>query len=362
MLAKWQADLDLDAAMVVVNETSKNLREKMILDPPPNASVVLNSLRDHHCLIEAPSNQPSYRFQHQLIQDWYGSNEVRRVALRALLGGDSRRILDERILNNREWTEAVTFAVEAFNKTDNEVDAISHLILRAMGIDADFAAALIAASPDVVWKKIAPAIRKFLDFWIQDCPKRTVQFVIQCGKADFSDIIWNAVNTEDSGSVYKSLNSRFFPHPSVLGPNWRQKLSGLDSEMRAGLLSMLVSSRRLDGALMALKAAIDDSNARVQREVADKLYVFGFEEELRSLLEKITPETWDELVRNQVIEIIWEEPWKETAIEAAQRVFPQLIPGQQRIRFCPQGPGIRFGIRFGHGFRAFGNRLSESPQ
>jgi len=348
MIVNRQADLGMDSAMRVINETSQKLQEQRIFDSFPDALVVLNILRDHHCLIEASGNRPSYRFQHQLIEEWYASTEVRRVALESLTHDEARRLLDEEILNNREWAEAVIFAVETSNENEKEVDAIAHLILRAIGIEPDFAATLIASAPPMVWQKIAPAVHAFIESLLQDSNRRVVQFVMQCGRDEFSDIVWDTINAEKSRRVPDALENHFVPHPAILGPHWWQKCIALNPEQRADLLSMLVSSRSLEGALMALNAALEDHDPKVQKEVAEELAFFGFDEELRRLLEVISPETWEELVRHRIIDVIWEEPWRQKAMDAAQRVFTKMESGPQRISFAlslrPYGLQFNFDI------------------
>jgi hypothetical protein len=331
MLQKQQGELGNDDARRTVNRESKALKESELWNTTPDAGIVLETLRDHHCLIEHSGFNPSFRFQHQLISEWYASDEVFRIAVLALRDNEARRSLDRNIIDRFEWTEAVLFAVERPQDCAEGVSALSHLILRTIGINPRFAADLIADAPDEVWQVIAPTVRAFVEEWQATAKHRALQFVLQCGKEEFSEIVWAAITNDPTGDVPNALHASEFPRPSILGGNWRAKCAALSAQGRERLLDMLASSRGLEGATMALAAAIDDEEAKVQTSVAEMLDFHGFREELETLLRAAHAETWEELVRIRHIESIWEEPWRGNAIAAAHRLFVRTAPGSQRL-------------------------------
>ncbi len=334
MLKRQQAELSNDDARRAVNQESTALLEADLVNKPADASVVLETLRDHHCLIEHTGADPSFRFQHQLINEWYASDEVRRVALLALSDEEARKKLDREILDHAAWTEATLFAAERPQDNDDGIRATSYLILRTIGIDPDFAADLAAVSPPEVWREIAPVVRLFLEEWQATAKHRVIQFVLRCGKDDFSEIVWEVIAAEQSSNGRQALQASRFVHPGVLGPDWSRKCAALSAEGRESLLAMLASNSGLEGAAMAVSAAVTDQEPKVQAAVAEMLDFYGFREELTELLEAVHPETWEDLVRTRRIDGLWEEPWRKPAIAAAQRVFSGMAPGPQRIDYA----------------------------
>ena len=331
MMRLQQGELSNDDARRTVTREFTALVEAGLLNDRADPGVVLDTLRDHHYLIEHTGDNPSFRFQHQLISEWYASEEVRRVALLALSDEQARTTLDRDILDNTAWEEAIHFAVERPENNGNGIAAISYLILRSVGIDPDFAADLIAVAPQEVWQQIGPTVRSFLEQWEPTARRRVVQFVLRCGKDDFSHILWDAIAAEKSGKVGQALQAHQFPYPRVLGPDWRKKCAVLGAEGRESLLAMLASSSGLEGAAMAVETAVADEQPRVQAAVAEALDFYGFKEELAELLEATRPKTWEEIVCKRNIDGLWEAPWREHAIAAAHRVFSGLAPGPQRI-------------------------------
>jgi hypothetical protein len=55
---------------------------------------------------------PGYSFQHQQFQEWYASHDVERLTAQAVGDTAARDRLKAEILNQRQWEEAVLFAVE----------------------------------------------------------------------------------------------------------------------------------------------------------------------------------------------------------------------------------------------------------
>lgn len=333
MLNRQQAELRSDDARKTVNRQSAALVNDDLIQTPPNAGAVLDTLRDHHFLIEHSGADSSYRFQHQLISEWYAADKVRGTALLALTDPDSRRTLDENILNEPAWTEATRFAVETAQH-DQDMDATSYLILRAMGIAPGFAADLIGIASDGVWQRISSTVVAFVKEWSPKAQRQSIQFIARCGRPDFSSDVWQAIAAEMSDSVGQALHSTDLPHPGVLGSDWRAKCAALNTERRSSLLSMLASSHSLQGAAMAREAAVADNDAKVQARVAEMLAFRGHREELVALLRAAKPETWEELVSRREIDGLWDDTWRQHATSAAHRAFSRIEPGPRRIDFA----------------------------
>lgn len=333
MLQKQQTELSNDDARRAVNREARMLVEQDLLSEVPDASVVLETLRDHHLLLEHTGVDPSFRFQHQLISEWYASDGVSQIAHRALTDEDARRRLDHEIIDRPEWTEAILFSAERSHQDAQSIAAASYLILRAIGINPGFAADLIAVAPSQVWQEIGPTVRAFLEAWRPVAKHRLVQFLLRCGKEEFSEEIWAVMVAEPSGDLADALESSDFPYPRILGQDWKAKCATLNAKGREQLLPMLASSG-LEGAAMAVEAAIAGKEPQVQASVAGMLSFYGFREELTELLDAAPPETWEELVRAREIDGLWEGPWRDRALAAAHRVFARLKPGPQRLDFA----------------------------
>jgi hypothetical protein len=334
MLSRQQIELTNDDARIVINRVSRELLEADLLTERIDARMALDTLRDHHCLMEHAGDGSSFRFQHQLINEWYASNEVRRVALHSLSDEAARKRLDQEILNQRTWTEAIDFAVQKPLRNDDDIVATSYLILRTIGIDPLFAADLIAVAPETVWERIAPAVRSFVEQWYSSSREDTVGFVLHCGKDEFAEIVWDAVQAQETDHVSQVLDRTDFLHPHVLGSTWKEKCAALNNERRASFLVLLASSGSLEGAKMAVEVAKSDKAPEAQSRVAEMLDFYRFYDELTELLNAAQPETWGELVRKRNIDGLWEEPWRDSAIAALKRVFSKTPPGPQRIDYA----------------------------
>ncbi len=334
MLQNQQAELSNDDARRAINLETAALRKDYVLNKSVDAGVILQTLRDHHCLIEQTGVDPSFRFQHQLIGEWYAADEVRRVAILALHSEVARRRLDEEILDGTAWTEAIVFAVEKPQNNADGIKGTSYLILRTIGIDPDFAAELVAVSPPEVWQQIAPVVGSFIEEWKATTKHRAIQFVLQCGKQEFSGIVWEAIAAEKTGHAAQALHVNRLNHPRVLGPDWRRRCAALPTEGRESLLTMLAADSGLEGAAMALEAAATEDEPKVQAAVAQMLDFYYYEEELTALLEAAHDQTWEVLVRTRNIDTLWKAPWRNSAIKAAHRIFASLEPGPQKIDYA----------------------------
>lgn len=333
MLQNQQAEISNDDVRRAINRETAALQADEVLNESLDAGVILQTLRDHHCLIEQTGVDPSFRFQHQLIGEWYAADEIRRIAILALHNEEARRRLDEEILDSAAWIEAIVFAVEKPQSSQDGIKATSYLILRTIGIDPEFAANLIAVAPSEVWRGIAQVVHSFIKEWHTTSKRRAIKFVLQCGKEEFSEIVWKTITIEKSGDASQALHESRFPHPRVLGSDWRGRCAALTAEGRERLLTMLAASG-LEGAVMAVEAAATDDEPKVQAAVAQMLDFEGYREELTALLEAVHTQTWEELVRTRNIDGLWEEPWRKSALKAAHRIFAGLEPGPQKIDYA----------------------------
>ena len=332
MMKHETTELGSDQARIIVNRVSSELMTAEIETQPAKADLVLATLRDHHCLIERGSTDLAYQFQHQLINEWYAADEVRRLATLALRDDEARSAL-EQVLNRRAWTEAVLFATESPSDEHGE-GATAHMILLAIGIDPDLAAEMIAAAPPEIWEKIAPPVTRVVSDWLPISKHRVIRFILRCGKEDFADIIWDAITKERDHNAAQALQDHRFDHPQVLGPNWKALMVGLKQNGRKSLLGMLASNSGMDGAKMALEGALSSREPEVQAEVADMLSFYRFNELLAQLLTGATDEAWELFVRRDHVEELWTTPWREKAARAGHSALAKMEPGASCLLFA----------------------------
>jgi len=330
MMLNATTELTNDEARIAVNRISNELVNGGIESEIINADTVLGTLRDHHCLIERGGNRPVFHFQHQLIQEWYAAEKVYQSARRAFHDIDTRDFLEEEILNQRFWTESVLLAIE--RPTDKEGHAaIAHMVLRSTGIDVDFAAEMIDSTCEEVWKLIAPSINQFVHDLKTISKLRALRFIMKCGRAEFFDVVWEAIRNERDEHAAQALHVHRFDHPAVLGKEWKTFTTQLQPRGRKVLLSMLASNSGLDGAKMAAEVALVDPDPNVQAEVAEELFFFRFDEQLSELLRVAEDDAWEVMATRNRIEKIWLPPWRDQAVLGARRAIEKMDIGPTRI-------------------------------
>lgn len=93
--------------------------------------------------------------------------DFRAVAAKQAIGNDAaRERLKAEILNQRQWEEAVLFAVERSARGSASMKAArSAAILAAFEVDPLLAAEMIFRATDDVWSPISATIRNFIDKW-----------------------------------------------------------------------------------------------------------------------------------------------------------------------------------------------------
>ncbi|MGE0743281.1 MAG: TIR domain-containing protein [Hyphomonadaceae bacterium] len=325
-----QHELSTDEALHVVNGVSIQLLADRLLAPSPKGRDVLDVLRDHHCLVEHAGPPTSYGFQHQLIEEWYAAEEVLAVADAALTDEAALAYLTRDILNEPQWSEALLFAVESAAPDATAERACAHLILRMIGIDCQFAARLIAAAPEVVWKQIAPAVMAFVEAWKPVAEQELVRFAVVCGKEEFAPLVWEAIAAQKPGGASNALRVQRIRHPAVLGPDWRDRIRDLNVEDRRSILYMLASNSGLEAANMATDAAIEDESAEVQISTAEMLHFYRYDDELDRLLTAALPATWEGLVQRR-IDDFWDGRWRTQIVAGARRLLTRLEPGPRRL-------------------------------
>ena len=103
---------EMDARRVVT-EVMKALRDDSLIAGQPEPLDILDALASHHVLTRSGSGQPTFAFQHQQFQEWFGSYEVEDLIRRSAVGeGPARDRLRSEILDQPAWEKSILFAAE----------------------------------------------------------------------------------------------------------------------------------------------------------------------------------------------------------------------------------------------------------
>ena len=114
-----------DRARAVIKRVEDELIASGQISSAPQPAVVLDTLVSHHTLTRSVAPGSAISFQHQQIQEWYGSFHVEKLMHAAVAGDDASRTgLRTDILDNVPWEESVLFAMERLSrrsKGDEEI-------------------------------------------------------------------------------------------------------------------------------------------------------------------------------------------------------------------------------------------------
>ena len=287
-------------ARAVVNTVQDRLRdEKKILDPL-NPMKVLDVLVNMHMLVRSGAESGSISFQHQQFQEWFASFWVQQLMLSAALGvNDAQKTLREEVLNIPIWEEAVLFACERLCRADQvSSQAVANTILETLGIDPLFSAEMIYRSSEEVWLQVKDDVMSFVEKWHnQGCVDRAVHFMIDTGRAEFSQYIWPLISSPDNQVHLRALRSGYSFRPSVLGPDVQKQISTLAEKVRSHVVAEIASNGGIDGIELATLLGKNDSSSEVKKSVIEALLFRRADRFAKDILETASDEVWRSLAR-----------------------------------------------------------------
>jgi hypothetical protein len=166
-----------------VSETVRTLVTDGQITITVQPDALLNTLVSNHVLLRS-GDMPGYSFQHQLFQEWYASHHVELLMAQAGSDPGARDRLKAEILNQRQWEEAILFAVERSARGDAAMKAAcSTAILAAFEVDPILAAEMIFRATDDVWSRISTKIRDLIGKWhVPNKVDRAVRFMVTSGR------------------------------------------------------------------------------------------------------------------------------------------------------------------------------------
>jgi hypothetical protein len=112
---------------------------------------------------------------------------------------DANKVLRENILDIPVWEEAVLFACDRLSRADEDgINAVARAILETLGIDPLLSAEMIWRSSDDVWDQVRDDVVSFAREWhTPGRVDRAAQFMIDMGRAEFSEFVWPLVSDAD---------------------------------------------------------------------------------------------------------------------------------------------------------------------
>ncbi len=279
----------------VVNTVQERLQDDRQIAQPLQPMAVLDVLVSAHMLVRSGTESGSVSFQHQQFQEWFASFWVQQMMLLAVSGDkDAKKTLREEVLDIPVWEEAVLFACDRLSRADQDsIQAVASAIIETLGIDPLLSAEMIYRSSDKVWEQIRDDVMSFAGEWhTEGRVDRAVQFMIDAGRAEFSQYIWSLISDPDSQVRFHALRSGRRFRPSVLGSDVRERIGALPEGVRVHVIAEIASNSGMDGIEIATHLAKNDTSIEVQKSVIESLLFRRADRSVKDILESAPKEVW----------------------------------------------------------------------
>jgi hypothetical protein len=295
-------------ARAAISEELKRLRAAGQIGDKLLPGPVIDALVAHHLLVRSGR---TVMFHHQQFQEWYASHRVADMIVEAGAKPDRMALLAADILDRRNWSETLLFAVERLGRGSNaEQHAVAAVIIWTLGVDPILAAEMIFRSPDAVWNVVKHQVIKFVERWHQPgTVDRAVRFMVTTGREDFAPLVWPLVSAKECNTHLEAMRAASRFRSGVLGPDAAIKLSTLTGEVHRHALGELASHGDFDSMTLAASLAAKELKPKVRADIIGSL-LFRRCTSLAALALKDAPEeVWFELARQG-----WDEEFDDPAI------------------------------------------------
>lgn len=287
-------------ARAVVNTMQERLRADKQITRLLQPMKVLDALVSAHILVRVGVESDGVSFQHQQFQEWFASFWVQQLMLAAASGdNDAKKTLREDVLDIPLWEEAVLFACDRLSRSDRgSIQAVTSAILETLGIDPLLSAEMIYRSSDEVWEQVRDDVMSFAGKWHKEGRvDRAVQFMIDTGRAEFSQYIWPLISDPDDQVYLSALRSGRRFRPSVLGSDVHERIAALPEKVRKHVVAEIASNGGIDGIELATVLAKNDASSEVQKSVIESLLFRRAHRFAKDILESLSDEVWRSLAR-----------------------------------------------------------------
>ena len=285
-------------ARAAVNKVQERLKAgKQIAEflQPMN---MLDALVNAHMLVRSGIEAGGVSFQHQQFQEWFASFRVQQLMLSAAQGNsDANKLLRENILNIPVWEEAVLFACDRLSRADEAgINGVARAILETLGIDPLLSAEMIRRSSDDVWNQVREDVVSFAQKWhTPGRVDRAVKFMIDTGRAEFSEFVWPLVSDADNQVHLPTLRAGRRFRPGVLGPDAEERIAALPQDLRKHVISEIASYGDMDGIELATSLAKADSSPEVRKSTIESLVFRRADRFANDILASSPDEVWRSL-------------------------------------------------------------------
>lgn len=284
-------------ARAAISEELKRLRAAGQIGDKLLPGPVIDALVAHHLLVRSGR---TVMFHHQQFQEWYASRRVEDMIVEAAGKPERMALFAADILDRRDWTETLLFAVERLGSGSSaEQNAAAAVIIWTLGVDPILAAEMIFRSPDAVWNMVKHQVIKFVERWHRPgTVDRAVRFMVTTGRGDFAPQVWPLISASDSNTHLETMRAASRFRSGVLGPDAATKLSALTGEVRLHVLGELASHGDFDSMTLAANLAANEPDSKVRADVIGSL-LFRRCTSLAALALKDAPDDiWFELARH----------------------------------------------------------------
>ena len=283
-----------------VNTVQERLRDGRQIAQLLQPMKVVDLLVSAHMLVRSGEELGSVSFQHQKFQEWFASFWVQQLMLSAASGdNDAEKTLREDVFDIPVWEEAILFACDRLSRADQSgTQAVAHAILETLGIDPLLSAEMIWRSSDKVWEQVREAVMSFAVKWhTEGRIDRAVKFMIDTGRAEFSQYIWPLISDPDDQVHFRALQAGRRFRPSVLGLDVQERIAALTAEVRKNVVSEIASNGSMEGIELATILAKNDESSEVKISVIESLVFRRADRFATEILETASDEVWRVLAK-----------------------------------------------------------------
>lgn len=326
-------DADARAVAAGVAQELRSCGQIESVGAPP----ILATLTAHHVLERVDYPQTAFQFEHQQLQEYYASIDVRARLLD--LRDDDRDAIGRftaDYVDDPAWAEPLRMIAETIAKqsADGESDKLDtgaggKLVAMALTVDLVFAGELAQLCGAAVWNEVRAAVgerfRAVYAIRNGDFRPYALAAMLATGADDFSDIIVLLLSGQDQQTRLRTY--RLWPDIQVssLGPNWREQVRGWSEQAREDFVSELLHHRFVDE---VAAFATEDSSIAVKKAAVSALMWTGSEDALARVLESMDEQTFEDVVRTN-----------PDQMPAALR--PATIAAMRKFIESSSDPGVR---------------------
>ena len=267
------------------------------------APTVLATLTAHHVLEFVAYPQMAFRFEHQQLQEYCATFDIRARLLD--LRDDVIHHFTADYVNDPAWAEPLRMIAETCAERcgDGEADkrntrAGVKLVEMAIAVDLVFAGELAKLCGSTVWNEVRAVVgeRFRAVYAIRDGNYRqyALAAMLATGADDFSDIIVPLLSEKDQQTRLRMY--RLWPdiRVSSLGRHWREQVRGWSEEARADFVSELLH-HRVDGEIASF--AVEDNSVAVKKAAVSGRMWTGSDDALTCVLESMDAQTFEDVAR-----------------------------------------------------------------